>query len=71
MQGVMAPPKRQRAQPLMLATAAPLRPRRGVMSVEAHAFAEFDLHVELRRLLWGGVVVLLLLVYMLEAASGR
>ena len=55
----------------MLATAAPLRPRRGVMSVEAHAFAEFDLHVELRRLLWGGVVVLLLLVYMLEAASGR
>ena len=37
----------------------------------AHAFAEFDLHVELRRLLWGGVIVLLLLACVLEAAGGR
>ena len=54
----------------MLAGGSPLRPPRGLMSVEARAFAEFDLHVELRRLLWSGVAVLLLLVCLLDT-SGR
>ena len=67
----MAPPKRNRAQPLMLATAAPLRPRRGVMSVEAHAFAEFDLRLELRRVLWSAVAVLVVILYLLHAAGTR
>jgi hypothetical protein len=41
------------------------------MTVEARAFAEFDLHLELRRLLWGAVIVLLLLVYLLGVAGPR
>jgi hypothetical protein len=70
MPGVMAPPKRVPSRPLMLAAAAPLRPPRGLMSVDRQEFAEVDLHLELRRLLWSGVAVLLLLLYLL-AAGGR
>ena len=70
MQGVMAPPKRHPTPPLMLA-AAPLQPTRGLMSVEARAFAEFDLGLELRRLLWSAVAVLLVLLYLLHAAGTR
>jgi hypothetical protein len=55
----------------MLAGGAPLQPTRGLMSVEARAFAEFDLQLELRRLLWSAVVVLLLLLFLLHAAGTR
>jgi hypothetical protein len=71
MQGVMAPPKRHPTRPLMLSRAAPLHPTRGLMSVEARAFADFDLQLELRRLLWSGVVVLLLLLYLLHVVGTR
>jgi len=70
MQGVMAPPKRHPTPPLMLA-AAPLRPTRGLMSVEARAFAEFDLQLELRRLLWSAAVALLLVLCLLHAVGTR
>jgi len=71
MQGVMAPTRRNPTRPLMLAGAAPLQPTRGLMSVEARAFAEFDLGLELRRLLWSAVAVLLVLLYLLHAAGTR
>ena len=71
MQGVMAPPKRHPTRPLMLSRGSPLQPTRGLMSVEAGAFAGFDLQLELRRLLWCAVVVLLLLFYLLHAVGTR
>ena len=57
--------------PLMMAAAAPHRPPRGLMTMDARAFAEFDLHVELRRLLWGAVIVLVLVLYLLDVAGRR
>lgn len=67
----MSPPRRTPTLPLMVAAAAPHRSPRGLMTVEARAFAEFDLHVELRRLLWSAVFVLLLLLYLLGVAGPR
>jgi hypothetical protein len=67
----MAPPKRYTSRPLMLAAGAPHPPSRGLMSTEAGAFAAFDLHLELKRLLWSGVGVLALVLYLLHAAAGR
>jgi hypothetical protein len=55
----------------MLAAGAPHPPPRGLMSTEAGAFAAFDLHLELKRLLWSGVGVLALVLYLLHAAAGR
>ena len=51
--------------------AAPLQPTRGLMSVEARAFAEFDLQLELRRLLWSAAVALLLVLCLLHAVGTR
>jgi hypothetical protein len=48
----------------MLATAAPHEPPPGLMSVDAAAFGGFDLHVELRRLLWVAVAVLCVVLYL-------
>jgi hypothetical protein len=69
MHGVMAPPKRYRSRPLMLAAGTPHHPPRGLMSTEAAAFASFDLHLELKRLLWAAVAVLALLLYLWHAAD--
>jgi hypothetical protein len=67
----MSPPRRHSGRPLMQAAALPLHQSRGLMSVETHAFAEFNLHLELRRLLWGGVAVLVLVLCVAQAARGR
>lgn len=68
MHGVMSPPKRYPSRPLMLAAGSPLHPPRGLMSTEASAFAAFDLHFELKRLLWTCAAVLALVLYLLRAA---
>ena len=69
MHGVMAPPMRYRSRPLMLAAAQPHRPPRGLMSTEATAFASFDLHLELKRLLWAAAAVLAVLLYLWHASA--
>jgi hypothetical protein len=66
--GVMSPPKRHTSRPLMFAAGAPLHPPRGLMSVEAATFAAFDILVELRRLLWGAVSVLVLVLWLWHAS---
>lgn len=66
--GVMSPPKRHPSRPLMFAAGAPLHPPRGLMSVDAATFAAFDVHVELRRLLWGAVSVLALVLWLWHAS---
>jgi hypothetical protein len=53
----------------MLAVGAPFQPPRGLMSVEASAFTEFDPHTELRRLLWGVAAVLGSLLVLWHAAA--
>jgi len=68
MPGVMAPPERHPSQPLMLAAASPLHPPRGLMSADAEAFADFDLHLELRRFLWGAAGLLAVVLYLSHAA---
>jgi hypothetical protein len=68
MHGVMSPPQRYPSRPLMLATGTPHHPPRGLMSTEAAAFAGFDLHFELKRLLWMGVAVLALVLYLSRIA---
>jgi len=68
MHGVMSPPTLYPSRPLMLAVDTPRQPPRGLMSTEAAAFAAFDLQFELKRLLWMGVAVLALVVYLLRAA---
>jgi hypothetical protein len=55
----------------MFAVGAPVNPPRGLMSVEAATFAAFDVHVELRRLLWGAASVLVLVLWVWHASSGR
>jgi hypothetical protein len=55
----------------MLAAGTPLQPPRGLMSAEAGSFATFDLHIELKRLLWGTAVVLGLVLYLSHALSVR
>ena len=67
MHGVMAPPRRYPSRPLMLATSTPRHPPRGLMSADAAAFSAFDLQLELTRLLWAGVAVLGLVLYLLRA----
>jgi hypothetical protein len=69
--GVMAPPRRYPTRPLMLAAGAPAQPPRGLMSVEAASFAAFDLHAELRRLLWGAAAVFLLVLWLWNVVSAR
>ena len=64
----MAPPERYPSRPLMVAAAAPLHSPRGLMSVDVEAFADFDLHLEVKRFLWGVAVVLALVVYLAHAA---
>jgi hypothetical protein len=68
MHGVMSPPTRYPSRPLMLAAGTPRRPPRGLMSTQAGAFAAFDVHFELRRLLWTAAAVLALLLFLLRAA---
>ena len=68
MHGVMAPAKRYSSRPLMLAAGTPHHPPRGLMSAEAAAFAGFDLQLELKRLLWAGVSLLALVLYLLRAS---
>jgi hypothetical protein len=68
MPGLMAPPERHPSQPLMLAAAAPLHPPRGLMSTDADAFADFDLHLELKRLLWAAAALLALVIYLAHTA---
>jgi hypothetical protein len=51
----------------MLAAGTPHRQPRSLMSSEAEAFAEFDLHLELKRLLWSAAAVLALVVYFSHA----
>ena len=63
----MAPPERYPSRPLMLAAATPVHPSRGLMSPDAEAFADFDLHVELKRFLWGAAALLALVVYLAHA----
>jgi hypothetical protein len=53
----------------MLAAGAPLHPPRGLMSVDAAAFAGFDLHVELKRLLWSAAAVLAVLLCLWHAVG--
>ena len=67
MHGVMAPPQRYPSRPLMLAAGTPHRPPRGLMSSDAAAFADFDFHLELKRLLWSAVAVLVLVTYFVHA----
>jgi hypothetical protein len=67
MQGVMSPPKRFPSRPLMLAAGSPLHPPRGLMSSETASFAAFDLHLELRRLLWTAAAVLAVVLYLVRA----
>jgi hypothetical protein len=55
----------------MLAAGAPFHPPRGLMSAEAGAFVTFDLHLELKRLLWGAAAVLALVLYLSHALSVR
>jgi len=62
----MAPPGRQRSKPLMLAAGSPLCLPRGLMAPEAGAF---DLHLELRRLLWGAAAVLAVVLYALHQTA--
>jgi hypothetical protein len=69
--GVMTPPKRHPSRPLMFAVGAPVNPPRGLMSVEASTFGPFDVHVELRRLFWGAAIVLVLVLLLWHASSGR
>lgn len=64
----MAPPERYHARPLMLAAAAPHQPPRGLMSADAEAFADFELHLELKRFLWGAAALLALVVYLAHTA---
>jgi len=68
MPGVMAPPKRYPSRPLMLAAGTPHRTPRGLMSSDASAFAGFDFEVELKRVLWSGVVVLAVVLYFSHVA---
>jgi hypothetical protein len=68
MHGLMAPPRRYPSRPLMLAAAAPHHPPRGLMSGDVAAFAEFDLHIELKRFLWGAVALLAFVLYLAHAA---
>ena len=69
MPGLMAPPQRHSSRPLMLAAAAPPHPARGLMSADAQAFGDFDLHTELTRLLWATVAVLAVVVYVGHLAA--
>jgi hypothetical protein len=39
------------------------------MSTEATAFAAFDLHLELKRLLWAAAAVLAVLLYLWHASA--
>lgn len=66
--GVMSPPKRYPSRPLMLAADSPRHPPRGLMSNEAASFAAFDLHLELRRLLWTVAAVLAFVLFLSHAA---
>ena len=69
MPGLMAPPERHPSRPLMLATAAPLHPPRGLMSTDATTFGDFDLHRELTRLLWATAAVLAVVTYLGHLAA--
>jgi hypothetical protein len=68
MHGVMSPPERYPSRPLMLAAGAPYHPPRGLMSTEVASFAVFDLHHEVKRLLWAAAAVLALVLYLWHAA---
>jgi hypothetical protein len=61
--GVMAPPQRYQSPPLMLAAGAPHHAPRSLMSSDAASFTNFDLELELKRLLWSAVAVLALVMY--------
>ncbi len=65
----MAPPGGAAPAPGVMAPAYAVASR-PLLSIEHEAFLDFDVHAELRRLLWGAVVVLTLVLVAAHAVAG-
>jgi hypothetical protein len=66
--GVMAPPRYETSRRGVM-TPARISGSPPLLALHPEAFADFDLHVEVRRLLWGAVAVLALVLLLAQVAD--